>query len=171
MFPDFMTTAQDVGKVVGLTHRQPLPPGNAPRTHFCQRLSRPQGHSATGMIMSLKKFQRHHRESNPRLAGLQSSALTTTPPRARKISNIYIYIYIKQDQHQKKYSHQQTKYFGKQVGLRSYQHHGRWQGRLNSDQLRRGCCKQRHYAGSMQGSNSRIRDSSESTLSRYARLG
>jgi hypothetical protein len=26
MFPDYMTTAQDGGKVVSLTHRQPLPP-------------------------------------------------------------------------------------------------------------------------------------------------
>ena len=34
-FPDFMTTAQDGGKVVGLTHRPPLPPGNSPGTHFC----------------------------------------------------------------------------------------------------------------------------------------
>jgi len=29
-FPDFMTTAQDGSKVVSLTHRPPLPPGNAP---------------------------------------------------------------------------------------------------------------------------------------------
>jgi len=28
-FPDFMTTAQHGGKVVSLTHRPPLPPGNA----------------------------------------------------------------------------------------------------------------------------------------------
>ena len=34
-FPDFMTTAQDGGNVVSLTHRPPLPPGNAPGTHFC----------------------------------------------------------------------------------------------------------------------------------------
>ena len=34
-FPDFMTTAQDGGKVVSLTHRSPLPPGNTPGTHFC----------------------------------------------------------------------------------------------------------------------------------------
>jgi len=34
-FPVFMTTAQDGGKVVSLTHRPPLPPGNAPVTHFC----------------------------------------------------------------------------------------------------------------------------------------
>ena len=33
-FADFMTTAQDSGKIVSLTHRPPLPPGNAPRTHF-----------------------------------------------------------------------------------------------------------------------------------------
>jgi len=34
-FPDFVTTAQESGKVVSLTHRPPLPPGNAPGTHFC----------------------------------------------------------------------------------------------------------------------------------------
>ena len=45
-FPDFMTTAQDGRKVVSLTHRPPFPPGDAPGTHFCYRLSRPQCHSA-----------------------------------------------------------------------------------------------------------------------------
>jgi hypothetical protein len=34
-FPDFVTTAQEGGKVVNLTHRPPLPPGNPPGTHFC----------------------------------------------------------------------------------------------------------------------------------------
>jgi len=34
MFPDFMTS-QDGGKVVSLTLRLPLPPGNAPGSHFC----------------------------------------------------------------------------------------------------------------------------------------
>jgi len=34
-FPDFVTTTQDGGKVVSLTHRPPLLPGNAPGTHFC----------------------------------------------------------------------------------------------------------------------------------------
>ena len=34
-FPDFITTAQNGGKVVKLTHRPPLPPGNTPGTHFC----------------------------------------------------------------------------------------------------------------------------------------
>jgi len=34
-FPDFIKTAQDGGKVTGLTHRPLLPPGNAPGTHLC----------------------------------------------------------------------------------------------------------------------------------------
>jgi hypothetical protein len=35
-FPDFMTTAQDGGKVVTITYRPPLqPPGNRLGTHFC----------------------------------------------------------------------------------------------------------------------------------------
>jgi len=31
----FVTTAQDGGKVVSLTHRPPLPPGNVPGTQLC----------------------------------------------------------------------------------------------------------------------------------------
>ena len=34
-FPEFMTTVQDGGKAVSLTHRPPLPPGNTPGSHFC----------------------------------------------------------------------------------------------------------------------------------------
>jgi len=34
-YPDFLTTAQDGGKVVSHTYRPPLPPGNTPGTHFC----------------------------------------------------------------------------------------------------------------------------------------
>jgi len=33
-FPDFMTMVQNGGKVVGLKHWPPLPPGNAPGTQF-----------------------------------------------------------------------------------------------------------------------------------------
>ena len=53
-FPDYMTTVQDGGKVVSPTHRPHLPPGNGPGTHFCQTLSRPQGRSAIGRIISMK---------------------------------------------------------------------------------------------------------------------
>ena len=34
-FSDFMTMAQDGGKVVSLIHWPPIPPGNKPDTHFC----------------------------------------------------------------------------------------------------------------------------------------
>jgi len=34
-FPDFMTAVQDGSKFVSLTHRPPLPPGNAPGSNFC----------------------------------------------------------------------------------------------------------------------------------------
>ena len=53
-FLDYTIMAQDGGKVVSLRHWPPLPPGNAPGTHFCYRLSRPQGHSAIERIMSMK---------------------------------------------------------------------------------------------------------------------
>ena len=36
-FPDFMTRAEDGGKVVILTHRPPLPPGNTPGIHLFVR--------------------------------------------------------------------------------------------------------------------------------------
>jgi len=34
-FLDFVTTAQDGGKVVSLAHRPPLLPGNTLGNHFC----------------------------------------------------------------------------------------------------------------------------------------
>ena len=34
-FPDYVTAGQDSGKVVSLTHRPPVPQGNAPGTHIC----------------------------------------------------------------------------------------------------------------------------------------
>ena len=46
-----MTMALDSGKVVSLMHRPTLPPGNVPGSHFCSRLSRPQGHSSIGRII------------------------------------------------------------------------------------------------------------------------
>jgi len=35
-FPDFVTTAQDGGKVVSPTHQPPLSPGNTPGTHLLE---------------------------------------------------------------------------------------------------------------------------------------
>jgi hypothetical protein len=53
-FPHYVTTTQYGGKVVSLTYRPPLTPGNAPGADFCKKLNRPQGHSAIGRIMSMK---------------------------------------------------------------------------------------------------------------------
>ena len=47
-------SAHEDGKLVSSTHRPSLPPGNIPGTHFCYRLSRPQGHSEAGRIMSME---------------------------------------------------------------------------------------------------------------------
>jgi len=44
-------SAHEGGKVVSLTHRPTLPPR---KYSWCSFLSQPQGHSATGMIMSVK---------------------------------------------------------------------------------------------------------------------
>ena len=81
-FPDFMTTAHEGGKVVSLTHRASLRPGNTPGTYFCQRLCRSQSHSATGRIMSLKNSNDTMGNRTRDLAFFQRSALTITPPRA-----------------------------------------------------------------------------------------
>jgi hypothetical protein len=48
--------AHEGGKVASPTHRPSLPPGRISGTHFCSRLSRPQGHNATARINSLKIF-------------------------------------------------------------------------------------------------------------------
>jgi len=49
-------SANEGGKLVSPTHWPHLPPENIPGAHFCQSLSRPQEHSATGRIMSMNNF-------------------------------------------------------------------------------------------------------------------
>ena len=53
-FSDFVTTAQDGGRLSALHTSHLYPPGNIPGTHFCWRLSQPQHYSAAGRIMSMK---------------------------------------------------------------------------------------------------------------------
>jgi hypothetical protein len=81
-FPDFMTTAQGGSRVNSLTQRPPLPPGNTPGTHFCWRPGRPQGHSATGRIMSLKNSSDTIGNRTRDLPVCSVITLRTTPPRA-----------------------------------------------------------------------------------------
>jgi hypothetical protein len=52
---NYRKSAYDGGDV-SPTHPPPLPPDHNPRTHFCQRLSQPQGHSAAGRIRSMKNY-------------------------------------------------------------------------------------------------------------------
>ena len=53
------------------------PPGNIPGTHFCYRLSRPQGHSAAGNIMSMKYSGNRTRN----LPACSTVPQPTAPPR------------------------------------------------------------------------------------------
>ena len=54
-FPDYMTTAQDDGKVVSLMHRPLLPLRKYSWYSFLlEAESSPQGHSAIGRILSMK---------------------------------------------------------------------------------------------------------------------
>ena len=91
-FPDFMTTAQDGSKVVSLTHRPPLPPRKYTWYSFLLEAESTPGPQCDRKVYVTEKFQLHHRESNLRPASLQRSALTTTPPRARKCVDVFLLI-------------------------------------------------------------------------------
>jgi len=94
MFPDFMTTAQDGGKFVTLTHRPPLLPGNAPGTHFCLRLIRPQGLSAIGTIMSMTSSGIEPATFRFVAQHLNHCATAVTCKGIHIYIYIYIYIYV-----------------------------------------------------------------------------
>ena len=57
------------------------PPGNIPGTHFCQRLSRPQGHSSAGRIISMKNFNDTIGNQTRDLLACSSVPQPTTIPR------------------------------------------------------------------------------------------
>ena len=72
-------STHDGGKVVSPRHRPPLSPVNIPGTHFCQRLSRLQGHSATGKDYVDEKF---HGDRNRDLPSCSAVPQPTAPPHA-----------------------------------------------------------------------------------------
>ena len=78
-------SAQEGGKVVSPMHRPPLPPGNIPGTHFCWRLSRSQGNSAAGRIMSLKNSKNTIGNQTRDLPACSAVPQPTAPPRAPKL--------------------------------------------------------------------------------------
>jgi hypothetical protein len=57
------------------------PPGNIPGTHFCYRLSGPQGHSATERIMSMKSSNDTIGSRTRNLPACSTVPQPTTPPR------------------------------------------------------------------------------------------
>ena len=75
-------SAHEGGKVVSPKHRPPLPPGNIPGTHFCWRLSRPQGHSATGRVMSMKNSNDINRNRTRDFPACSAVPQPTAPPRS-----------------------------------------------------------------------------------------
>jgi len=56
------------------------PQGNIPGTHCCQRLSRPQRHSAAGRIMSMKNFNDIIRNRTRDLPACSAVPQPTAPP-------------------------------------------------------------------------------------------
>jgi hypothetical protein len=75
-------SAHEGGKVVSHTHRPPLLPRNIPVTHLCYRLSRPQGHSAAGMITSTKNSNITIGNSTHGLPACSAVHQPTAQPRA-----------------------------------------------------------------------------------------
>jgi hypothetical protein len=81
-------SAHEGGKVGKPTHRPTLPPGNIHDTDFCYRLSRYQGNSAAGRIMSMKNtsdtIENRTRDHPTCSAMLQTTALPRTPTVRKK---------------------------------------------------------------------------------------
>jgi hypothetical protein len=75
-------SAHEGGKVVSPTQRPPLLEGNIPGTHFCQRLGRPQGHSAARRIISMKNSNDTMRNRTRNLPVCRAVPQPTAPSRA-----------------------------------------------------------------------------------------
>ena len=84
-FPDYVTWPRMVVRLSALRTGRFLPPGNNPATHFCQRLSQPQGNSAFGRIMSMKNFSDIIRIRTRDLPACKAVPQPTAPPRAPTI--------------------------------------------------------------------------------------
>ena len=83
-------SAHEGSKVVSPTHRLPLPPGNIPGTHFCQRLKQPQGHSAAGRIMSMKNSNDTNGNWTRDLPTCSAVPQPTALPRAPSLKHVLL---------------------------------------------------------------------------------
>jgi hypothetical protein len=88
-------SAHEGGKVVSPTHRSPLPPGNIPGTHFCYRLSQPQGPSAVERIMSMKTSSDTIGNRTRDFPAYSAVPQKTAPPRTpfKMLINHYYFYY------------------------------------------------------------------------------
>jgi hypothetical protein len=82
-FPHFLENRlTGGGEVVSFTRRPPFTPRKASGTHFCYRLSWPQGHSAAGRIRSIEKSNDLIGIRTRDLPACSTVPQPTTPPRA-----------------------------------------------------------------------------------------
>jgi len=68
------------------------PPGNIPDTHFCLRLSQPQGHSVAGRIMSLNNSSDAIGNRTRNLPTCSAVPQPTAPPRSATQCNTLVLI-------------------------------------------------------------------------------
>jgi hypothetical protein len=73
---------------VRLTRRQPFTSSKFPGTHFCWRLSRPQGYNAAGRVRSIKKSNDHIGNQTRDLPACSIVLQPTTLPRSPLIGDI-----------------------------------------------------------------------------------
>jgi hypothetical protein len=77
----------DGGEVVSPTRRPPFAPGKIPGTHFCLRLSRPQGHSEAGSIIPIEKSDDLFRNWTRNLTACSILPQSSTLPRVPVINS------------------------------------------------------------------------------------
>ena len=91
--PEFLDSQHmKVVRLSALRTGRLYPQGNISGTHFCQRLSRPQGYNAAGRIMSMKNSIDTIGNRTPHLPACSAVPQPTAPPCAP----IDIYIYKEQ---------------------------------------------------------------------------
>jgi hypothetical protein len=87
MLPHFLENRLiDGDEVVSFTRPPPFTPKKIPGTHFCYRLSRPQGHSVAGKIGSIEQFSDLIGNRTRDLVACSIVSEPTTLPRAPILS-------------------------------------------------------------------------------------
>jgi hypothetical protein len=93
--PHFLQTigSQMAVKLLALSAARPSPLREIPGTHFCQRLSRPQGHSVTGKIRSIDKSNDLIGNRTHDLPACSIVSQTTMLPRCPNVNSAKCFIW------------------------------------------------------------------------------